>query len=157
MSKVMNITFAGIGGQGVLTATDVLAAALFNAGFDVKKSEVHGMSQRGGSVSSEVRYGEKVASPMIPNGESDFLVVIDETQVDVNIHKLAPNGVLITPSMVDANKLANKRSINIALMGLLSTYLDLPLELWENAIKSEMAEKIHAVNIDAFALGRESR
>ena len=60
MSKTINIIVAGLGGQGVLKASDIVAEAVFAAGFDVKKSEVHGMSQRGGSVSSEVRYGEDV-------------------------------------------------------------------------------------------------
>ena len=69
MEKTTNVTVAGLGGQGVLTVTDILAEVLFRAGFDVKKSEVHGMSQRGGSVSSEVRFGKSVASPMVPEGE----------------------------------------------------------------------------------------
>ena len=87
MQKVVNITVAGLGGQGVLTVTDIIAEVMFRAGFDVKKSEVHGMSQRGGSVSSEVRYGKEVASPMVPEGESDFLIVMEPTQVEVNRHK----------------------------------------------------------------------
>ena len=96
MQKVVNITVAGLGGQGVLTVTDIIAEVMFRAGFDVKKSEVHGMSQRGGSVSSEVRYGKEVASPMVPEGESDFLIVMEPTQVEVNRHKLKAGGVLIT-------------------------------------------------------------
>ena len=74
MEKVTNITAAGLGGQGVLKITDIMAEILFDAGYDVKKSEVHGMSQRGGSVSSEVRFGRQVFSPMVPDGESDYLV-----------------------------------------------------------------------------------
>jgi indolepyruvate ferredoxin oxidoreductase beta subunit len=75
-SRVTNIVFAGLGGQGVLKASDIAAAAAFRAGFDVKKSELHGMSQRGGSVTSDVRYGKRVQSPMVPPGEAEFLVVI---------------------------------------------------------------------------------
>ena len=60
MSSITNIIAAGLGGQGVLKVTDILADVIFCAGLDVKKSEVHGMSQRGGSVSSEVRFGDKV-------------------------------------------------------------------------------------------------
>ncbi len=155
--KILNITFAGLGGQGVLTATDVLAAAVFSTKNDVKKSEVHGMSQRGGSVSSEVRFGEKVFSPMIPTGESDFLVVTDATQVEINRAKLKEGGVLITPDMIDIEALGNKKAINIALLGLLSQHLDIPQESWEAAIKSEMPEKLHEVNIAAFALGANKR
>ncbi|MBR3707962.1 MAG: 2-oxoacid:acceptor oxidoreductase family protein, partial [Lentisphaeria bacterium] len=69
--KVTNVMFAGIGGQGIIRASDMLTEAAFRMGCDVKKSELHGMSQRGGSVSSDVRFGEKVASPMIPAGEAD--------------------------------------------------------------------------------------
>ena len=64
-------TFAGIGGQGVILASDLLTVAAFRSGYDVKKSELHGMSQRGGSVSSDVRFGTKVWSPMVPRGEAD--------------------------------------------------------------------------------------
>jgi len=63
----------GVGGQGILLASEILAEALMLAGYDVKKAEVHGMAQRGGSVVSHVRYGEKVYSPIIPEGEGDVL------------------------------------------------------------------------------------
>ena len=68
-SQVTNVVVAGLGGQGVLKASDILADVAFAAGLDVKKSEVHGMSQRGGSVASDVRFGEHVFSPMVPEGE----------------------------------------------------------------------------------------
>ena len=72
---------AGLGGQGVLKASDIVADAAFRAGLDVKKSEIHGMSQRGGSVSSDVRFGGEVLSPMVPPGEADFLVLLDAGQI----------------------------------------------------------------------------
>ncbi|MEA4861781.1 MAG: indolepyruvate oxidoreductase subunit beta [Victivallaceae bacterium] len=155
--NTVNITFAGLGGQGVITATDVLARVLFAAGFDVKKSEVHGMSQRGGSVSSEVRFGSKVASPMIPEGESDFLVITDPTQVEVNRSKLKIGGVMILPDDVDATKLANRKSLNIALLGRLSRYLDIAESDWDSAVRAELAPKLHDANLAAFALGRDAR
>ena len=68
---------AGLGGQGVLKASDIVAEAAFRAGLDVKKSEVHGMSQRGGSVTSDIRFGRQVSSPMMPPGEADYLVLLD--------------------------------------------------------------------------------
>lgn len=157
MSSTVNITFAGLGGQGVLTATDVLANALFSQGYDVKKSEVHGMSQRGGSVSSEVRFGSAVASPMIPDGESDFLVVTDMTQIEVNLAKLKEGGVLITPDDFDCSGLTNKKTLNIALLGRLSTYLNIPEDIWMRAIAAELPEKIHEVNFQAFKIGAGSR
>lgn len=73
MSKVQSILLAGVGGQGTLLASEVLSEVLMLAGFDVKKSEIHGMSQRGGSVTSHVRWGEKVFSPLIPEGTADIL------------------------------------------------------------------------------------
>jgi indolepyruvate ferredoxin oxidoreductase beta subunit len=157
MSKVINITFAGIGGQGVLKATDILAQAAFDSGFDVKKSEVHGMSQRGGSVSSEIRFGDKVFSPMVPEGESDYLVVLDETQIEVNEHKLKEGGVLISVKDIDMDALENKKTLNIVLCGLLSTYLELSEEAWLKAVKQFLPEKLHELNERSFQMGRESR
>jgi indolepyruvate ferredoxin oxidoreductase beta subunit len=71
--SVTNILLVGVGGQGILLASEILAEAFMLAGFDVKKSEIHGMSQRGGSVVSHVRFGEKVYSPVVPEGEGDIL------------------------------------------------------------------------------------
>lgn len=73
MAKVTNVLLAGVGGQGILLASEVLSEVLMLAGYDVKKNEIHGMSQRGGSVTSHVRFGEKVYSPIIPEGEADIL------------------------------------------------------------------------------------
>ncbi len=154
--RVTNVVFAGLGGQGVLKASDILAEVAFDAGLDVKKSEVHGMSQRGGSVSSDVRYGSKVASPMVPEGEADFLVVLDETQVVVNDGKLKQGGVLIAPSMIDTAKLQNPKSLNVALLGALSAKLEFPRELWLDVVKASLPEKLHEMNIAAFQLGFES-
>lgn len=155
--SVVNVIFAGLGGQGVLKGTDILGEVLFEKGFDVKKSEVHGMSQRGGSVSSEVRYGEKVFSPMIPRGEADFLIVLDETQVEVNIEKLKQGGVLISPKSVPVDKLANPKALNIMLLGALSAYLkDIELDAFLGALKMFLPEKLYAMNEEAFLLGRNS-
>ena len=72
MSKVTNVVVAGLGGQGVLKGTDILADVALRAGYDVKKSEIKGMSQRGGSVTGDVRFGERVFSPMVPSGRGGF-------------------------------------------------------------------------------------
>ncbi|MBN2645397.1 MAG: indolepyruvate oxidoreductase subunit beta [Desulfuromonadaceae bacterium] len=72
-NTMTNILLAGVGGQGILLASEVLSEVLMQAGFDVKKNEIHGMSQRGGSVVSHVRFGETVYSPIIPEGETDIL------------------------------------------------------------------------------------
>ena len=70
---VTNILLVGVGGQGILLASEILSETFMLAGFDVKKSEIHGMSQRGGSVVSHVRYGKEIFSPIIPEGEGDIL------------------------------------------------------------------------------------
>lgn len=153
--SVTNIVIAGLGGQGVIKASDIIAAAAFAAGFDVKKSEIHGMSQRGGSVTSDVRFGPRVLSPMVPEGEADFLLVVAPDQIDNNRHVLRPGGMLIEPSMVETVKLTNLRTLNIALVGVLSPMLPMiPASAWVAAFDSNLAPKIRAVNDAAFAAGR---
>ncbi|MDR2104548.1 MAG: indolepyruvate oxidoreductase subunit beta [Deferribacteraceae bacterium] len=78
--KTTSILLAGVGGQGVVAAGDVLAKALLYSAFDVKKSEIHGMAQRGGSVFSHVRFGGKVHSPVIPEGCADFIVSFEKME-----------------------------------------------------------------------------
>jgi indolepyruvate ferredoxin oxidoreductase, beta subunit len=151
---VTNVVIAGLGGQGVLKASDILADAVFRAGHDVKKAEVHGMSQRGGSVNSDVRFGCKVYSPMISRGEADYLVVLAADQLEHNRSYLRPGGVLLEPGMVEAERLANKRSINVALMGLLSRQLQLPEDCWLEALAANLPEALIEVNREAFELGR---
>jgi indolepyruvate ferredoxin oxidoreductase beta subunit len=155
--KVTNVIIAGLGGQGVLKASDILSAAAFAAGFDVKKSEVHGMSQRGGSVTSEVRFGPKVYSPMVPPGEADLLLVLAPDQVEVNRHSLRAGGTLVTPSDIDEARLANKRSLNIALLGVLSRHLPIAAEHWTAAIKANLDAKLIDANLQAFELGRGAK
>jgi len=151
---VTNIIVAGLGGQGVLRASSIVADAAFRAGWDVKQSELHGMSQRGGSVTSDVRFGREVFSPMVPAGEADFLVVVAPDQIEVNRHQLREGGILIAPDAVAANKLTNKKSVNIALLGVLSRHLEISEERWLEAIQAAFSEKLQAANLQAFALGR---
>ena len=156
MAKTPNITVSGLGGQGVLKVTDILAEVLFRAGYDVKKSEVHGMSQRGGSVSSEVRYGEEVASPMVPEGESDFLIVLEPTQIEVNLHKLKAGGVLITTDDVPTDRLKTPKALNTMMLGALSAKMpDIGEELFLEVLKAFLPEKLHELNIEMFRLGRQ--
>jgi len=153
-SETRNVVIAGLGGQGVLKASDILCEALFRAGYDVKKSEIHGMSQRGGSVSSDVRFGKKVYSPMVPRGQADYLVVLAESQVEVARPMLRAGGVLIEPSTVDDKRLPNRKSLNVALLGALARQLDLAEDIWEAAIRAALPEKLHAANMQAFAIGK---
>lgn len=105
---VTNILLVGVGGQGILLASEILSEAFMLAGFDVKKSEIHGMSQRGGSVVSHVRFGKEVYSPVVPEGEGDILFGFEllETYrylpllklgatVVANDFKIAPPSVLL--------------------------------------------------------------
>ncbi len=78
--KVHTILFVGVGGQGIILASDIFSEVMLRAGFDVKKSEVHGMAQRGGCVSSHVRYGEKVYSPLANKGDVDILVSFERME-----------------------------------------------------------------------------
>ncbi len=155
-SHVVNVVVAGLGGQGAIKASDILADVAFRAGLDVKKAEVHGMSQRGGSVTSDVRFGPHVESPMIAPGEADFLVVLAPSEVEVTRPLLKAGGVLIPPDLVDEKALPNRKSLNVALLGALSRHLDLPEALWLEAVKAALPPQLHAVNEKAFQLGRDA-
>ncbi len=152
--KVINVVIAGLGGQGVLTAADMLVEAAFAAGQDVKKSEIHGMSQRGGSVHSDVRFGAQVFSPMIPDGEVDFLVVLSADQTAVNQYRLKEGGRVIGPDEVAGVKLPNPRALNVALVGALSVHLPLAVSHWEAAIRNNLAPKLQAMNLEVFHQAR---
>jgi indolepyruvate ferredoxin oxidoreductase beta subunit len=90
---VTNILVVGIGGQGVMTAAEVLAQAAIKIGLDVKKTEVAGMAQRGGVVTSHVRFGEKVLSPAIPEGEADIIVGFEPAEALRWIQWMRASGV----------------------------------------------------------------
>ena len=141
MKQAVNVIIAGLGGQGVITASDILSEAAFRSGFEVKKSEIHGMSQRGGSVTSDVRFGPQVLSPMVPPGEADYLVVLAPDQVEINCDQLNVHGVLIAPDLVDPAKLPNRKSFNVALLGALSSHLEIPLSAWWEALHACLPEK----------------
>ncbi len=90
-----NIVICGVGGQGIILASNVLCHTAFVEGFDVKKSEVHGMAQRGGSVITHVRIGDKVYSPLIEQGESDIVLAFEKLEAMRYIHYLKKNGTAI--------------------------------------------------------------
>ncbi|MCF7817772.1 MAG: 2-oxoacid:acceptor oxidoreductase family protein [Kiritimatiellales bacterium] len=154
--KVTSIKIAGLGGMGVLTSTQILAEVFFRQGLDVKKAEVHGMSQRGGSICSDVRIGQKVFSPMIPAGTIGYLILFQDDQFPLYEADCSPQTVIIRPSAIDAEKLENKKTLNMAMLGLLSRHLDAPTEAWLEVIHEVLPEKLHQVNDAAFELGRQS-
>ncbi|OPX40470.1 MAG: indolepyruvate oxidoreductase subunit beta [Desulfobacteraceae bacterium 4484_190.3] len=90
-----SILLAGVGGQGIIRASDILSLVMIEAGYDVKKSEVHGMAQRGGCVTSHVRYGKKVYSPMAKKGDVDILVSFEKLETLRYLDYLKPDGKII--------------------------------------------------------------
>lgn len=91
-----NILLCGVGGQGTLLASNLIAECAMAAGFDVKKSEIHGMAQRGGSVVSHVRFGENIASPIIRKGEADIVLSFEELEAIRWAEYLKADGIVIT-------------------------------------------------------------
>ena len=126
MSEQGNILFCGVGGQGILLASEVTAYSLLATGMEVRKSEVHGMAQRGGSVTAHLRYGKKVYSPLISLGEADIIVAFEmmeavrylpymhaDSQVIVNTHKIYPPPVATGKMDYPENVLDELTSRNI--------------------------------------------
>lgn len=95
MSKVTSILLTGVGGQGAILVSKILTKGLIQAGYDVKMSEVHGMAQRGGSVSTQVRFGEKVYSPIIGRGEADIMVAFEKMEAVRYIDFLKPGATVV--------------------------------------------------------------
>ncbi|HOO32187.1 MAG TPA: indolepyruvate oxidoreductase subunit beta [Thermotogota bacterium] len=95
MNSCKSVLLVGVGGQGTILTSKIFSTGLLNAGYDVKMSEIHGMAQRGGSVSTQVRYGEKVDSPIIGRGEADILVAFEKMEAMRWIEFLSKSGKLI--------------------------------------------------------------
>jgi indolepyruvate ferredoxin oxidoreductase beta subunit len=94
-NKVTNIFLSGVGGQGTILASNILGEVFLKAGYDVKKSEVHGMAQRGGDVTTHFRYGKKVYSPLIKYGDVDFLISFELIEAARYINWVKPQGKII--------------------------------------------------------------
>jgi indolepyruvate ferredoxin oxidoreductase beta subunit len=152
----LSVLVAGIGGQGVLLASDVIARVAASAGRDVKKSEVHGMAQRGGSVVSHVRFGPRVHSPLIRVGAADFVLAFDEYEGRRNAGFLKPDGITIWPPP-SRDVLPHPRTLNVYLLGALSTRLEIPEASWLEEIERRVPPKALEVNREAFRRGRQSR
>jgi indolepyruvate ferredoxin oxidoreductase beta subunit len=95
MKKTTDVFICGVGGQGILLASEILSDVALAHGLDVKKSEVHGMAQRGGSVVSHVRFGDKVHSPVIAEGEADLLVSFEKMEALRWVHYVSPGGTVV--------------------------------------------------------------
>ncbi len=155
-NKVCSITFGGIGGQGVLKASEICGWAAMFAGYHVKKSEVHGMSQRGGSVESHVRFGKRVFSPLVPAGGADFLVCFHQEEHPRLLSFLKPDGVDLTAYLEKVEKaIENPRGLNTCLVGVLSAKLPIKEEFWMKAIEAVFKGKGVEENKKVFLDGRK--
>ncbi len=94
-NKVTNIFLSGVGGQGTILASNILGQVFLNAGYDVKKAEVHGMAQRGGDVTTHFRFGKKIYSPLIEQGEVDYLISFELLEALRYINWVRPEGKVI--------------------------------------------------------------
>ncbi len=140
MSTTGNILFSGVGGQGILLASEITAYALLSAGYDAKKSEVHGMAQRGGSVTAQLRYGKKVYSPLIEPGKADILVsfeLMETARYLPYLHK--ESRVLVNSQQIKPPAVANGQ-------------IAYPV----NALDSITDQGIDVVVVDAFDIAQEA-
>jgi indolepyruvate ferredoxin oxidoreductase beta subunit len=154
-ASTVNILFCGTGGQGVLAAAEICGWAAIFEGFHVKKSEVHGMAQRGGSVESHLRFGKQVYSPLIPRGTADFLVSYYKDESRRLRVFLKPGGVDLTAELDRAaGAVADKRYSNVFILGALSRHLSLSEESWFKAIDAVLARKNPEENKKVFLAGR---
>ena len=135
-----SIFITGVGGQGIILASELLSEVALSGGYDVKKSEVHGMAQRGGSVVSAVRFGEKVYSPVISEGEADVLLAFEPLEALRTLHFAKPEGKVIV----------NTRPIMPATVASgAATY---PQDLFDR-IKKEVPD---VVMLDGYALAKQA-
>jgi len=133
-----SIMLVGVGGQGTILAAKLLTVALMDAGYDVKMSEIHGMSQRGGSVSSQVRYGQEVHSPVIEEGGADILVAFEKMEAMRWLNYLNPKGKVVVNNW------------EIKSMPIVTGKVDYPA-----AIIEELASKVPTTSINAARLATE--
>ncbi|MFA5362892.1 MAG: indolepyruvate oxidoreductase subunit beta [Candidatus Omnitrophota bacterium] len=155
--NTVNILFCGRGGQGVLAAAEICGWAAVLSGFHVKKSEVHGMSQRGGSVESHLRFGKEVFSPLIPKGEADIIVSFDGEEFARLKGFLKKDGIGLADGVNRGEKELKdqRRYLNVFVLGALSRHLLIDEHRWLEAIEIVFAGKSPQKNKDVFLKGRE--
>ena len=134
-----SVLLVGVGGQGTILASKILTAGLIAAGYDVKMSEVHGMSQRGGSVSTQVRYGTKVYSPIIGRGQADILVAFETMEAIRYLPDLKPGGKVVV------------NDYQMPSLPILSGEREYPDNILE-----ELRDKVDTLVLDAAAIARHN-
>ncbi len=155
-TRTSNILFCGVGGQGVLKAAEICGLAALRAGQQVRKAEVHGMSQRGGSVESHLRFGAEVFAPLIPAGQADFVVSFDRTEGEKFRDMLKPGGMHFNKYLPLLRKHGiDPRFENTFFLGVLSRFLPLAREVWLAALAQGFT-RAQAENRRIFLLGAET-
>jgi len=187
-----DLLMVGVGGQGIILASDILGEVALTAGYDVKKTDTLGMAQRGGSVLSHVRLADQVSSPLIKEGEVDMLVAFEKLEAARWAHFLSPGGLAVVnnhampPLSVSmgtaryptdeevgdilrrqtnricftngtgrAAELGDVRALNIFMLGCVSSFLPIDVELWKDCISQRLPSRILQINMTAFEQGRK--
>ena len=175
------VLLCGVGGQGTILAADLLAFSCMKAGLQVKVSEIHGMAQRGGAVTTVVRVGEDVKSMVSDAGCADVVVAFETTEALRNLPQLKEGGSLIVNDvairplpvltgaarerlreagalLIDADAIAraagNAKCANVVLVGALAARLDIPVEVWEETVAERVPQKTVEANLAALRAGR---
>jgi len=190
--KKQDLLMVGVGGQGIILASDIMGEVALAAGYDVKKTDTLGMAQRGGSVLSHVRIASQVWSPLIKEGEVDILLVFEKLEAArwsyflrpgglaiVNNHAMPPLSVSLgtyrypsdkevedflkrrtgrvyfTNGTSRARELGDIRTLNMFMLGCVSSFLPIDIDIWKDCISQRLPSKILQINITAFNQGRE--
>lgn len=190
--KKQDILMVGVGGQGIILASDILGEVAIAAGHDIKKTDTLGMAQRGGSVVSHVRIADNVASPLIKEGEVDILVAFEKLEAArwapylktgglaiVNNYAIPPLSVSLGTNQYPSNKevedilrqqtdkvyfidgtnkakeLGDIRTLNIFMLGCVSSFLPINVRIWQDCITRSLPPKILVINAKAFEQGRK--
>ncbi len=190
--KKQDVLIIGVGGQGIILASDILGEVAIAAGYDVKKTDTIGMAQRGGSVVSHVRIASHVWSPLIKEGDVDILLAFEKLEAArwtpylksdglavINNHAIPPLSVSLGTSQYPTNQevanilrqrtdkiyfidgtdkakeLGDIRTLNILMLGYISSLLPIKLEIWQDCISKTMPPKILDINVRAFEQGRK--
>lgn len=185
---ITNVMVGGVGGQGLVLMTRIISQAALKNGYDVKSTDVVGLSQRGGMVWGTVRLGEKIFSPNIPAGEGDILVSMEPLEALRWSNLLKKDGIIIMNSkrfyptdvqqekvpypedeikkleenykvieidaFYEAIKIGKKQISNILVLGTLSNFLNINLDIWESTVRDNVPKKSIDMNMDAFKFGR---
>ena len=155
-----SILLVGVGGQGTILASKILTTGLMEAGYDVKMSEIHGMSQRGGSVSSQVRYGDKVYSPVIEKGSADIIVSFEKMEALRNLDYLKKGGKHAQATVLNATAMAeelgNVKAANIILLGTIIKSMGLEDIDWDSILKDNIKPQFLELNLKAIKVGMDA-